>query len=147
MVIEIENIYKLSLINYYMDNKKTTKRIEDSENTNIKYVDMTQKELDKEILEETKHRDNLSVSEYDKKRIEDSKRMIESIETSLAAKKDEYNESIKDLKAYKKKEQKIIKENKKHIEEDTVYQNSRTKFIDNLISIKNNLKDNPNYYK
>ena len=130
-----------------MENKETTKRIEDSENTNIKYVDMTQEELNKEILEETKHRDNMFVSEYDKKRIEDSKRKIESIETSLAAKKEEYNESIKDLKAYKKKEQKIIKENKKHIEEDAVYQNSRTKFIDNLISIKNNLKDNPNYYK
>ena len=130
-----------------MENKETTKRIEDSENTNIKYADMTQKELDKEILEETKHRDNMFVSEYDKKRIEDSKRKIESIETSLAAKKDEYNESIKDLKAYKKKEQKIIKENEKHIQEDIAYQNSRTKFIDNLISIKNNLKDNPNYYK
>ena len=130
-----------------MENKETTKRIEDSENTNIKYVDMTQEELNKEILEETKHRDNMFVSEYDKKRIEDSKRMIESIETSLAAKKEEYNESIKDLKEYKKKEQKIIKENEKHIQEDTAYQNSRTKFIDNLISIKNNLKDNPNYYK
>lgn len=130
-----------------MENKETTKRIEDSENTNIKYADMTQEELNKEILEETKHRDNMFVSEYDKKRIEDSKRMIESIETSLAAKKEEYNESIKDLKAYKKKEQKIIKENEKHIQEDTAYQNSRTKFIDNLISIKNNLKDNPNYYK
>ena len=130
-----------------MDNKKTTKRIEDSENTNIKYVDMTQEELNKKILEETKHRDNMFVSEYDKKRIEDSKRKIESIETSLAAKKEEYNESIKDLKEYKKKEQKIIKENEKHIQEDTAYQNSRTKFIDNLISIKNNLKDNPNYYK
>ena len=130
-----------------MENKETTKRIEDSENTNIKYVDMTQEELNKKILEETKHRDNMFVSEYDKKRIEDSKRKIESIETSLAAKKEEYNESIKDLKAYKKKEQKIIKENEKHIQEDTAYQNSRTKFIDNLISIKNNLKDNPNYYK
>jgi len=130
-----------------MENKETTKRIEDSENTNIKYVDMTQEELNKKILEETKHRDNMFVSEYDKKRIEDSKRKIESIETSLAAKKEEYNESIKDLKEYKKKEQKIIKENEKHIQEDTAYQNSRTKFIDNLISIKNNLKDNPNYYK
>ena len=130
-----------------MENKETTKRIEDSENTNIKYVDMTQEELNKKILEETKHRDNMFVSEYDKKRIEDSKRKIESIETSLAAKKEEYNESIKDLKEYKKKEQKIIKENEKHIQEDIAYQNSRTKFIDNLISIKNNLKDNPNYYK
>jgi len=130
-----------------MENKETTKRIKDSENTNIKYVDMTQEELNKKILEETKHRDNMFVSEYDKKRIEDSKRKIESIETSLAAKKEEYNESIKDLKEYKKKEQKIIKENEKHIQEDTAYQNSRTKFIDNLISIKNNLKDNPNYYK
>ncbi len=113
----------------------------------VKYVDMSIEQLEKEIKEEKEWVKKLGVSEYDLKHIEEEKKSIKKQEERIAEKKTEYLVSIKINKDNIKESKKVIKDREQKIKTDEDFKKRRELHITVIQNIKASLTKDPNYYK
>ena len=125
-----------------------TKQIEKKEvEDGVKYVDMSQEQLEQEIKEEKEWAEKLGASEYDFKTIEDEKKSIKRQEENITQKKAEYLESIKQNKKWIKESKNTIKDRENRIKEDKEFEECRESHIKMLQEIKDKLSKDADYYK
>ena len=126
--------------------KNKTKNTEE-EQKNIKYIDMSINQLNKEITEEQKFLKICGVSDYTLKDIQKVKEEIQKQKEYILEKKKEYLENIKINKEYIQKAKKELKYKEEIKKSDENFKKRQQDKIRILQDIKNNLIKNPNYYK
>ncbi len=84
----------------------------------MRYIDMTQEQLKKEIEDLTSMKEVCFKSDWDIKKIAEAKRQIERQEEIINQEKTNYENIIKRNKGYIKEEKKKIKQSEKHIKQN-----------------------------
>lgn len=113
----------------------------------VRYSDMTQEELNKEIEEENKHIELMTPQNYDYKEIDDIERKIERYNQDIQEKKKAYLESMKYCQEQIKKEKKELKKNQGYLKSKLDYLENRKLHVKIITEIRDKLKSNPNHYK
>lgn len=129
-----------------MENKIST-GLNTPQKENKKYVDMTQEELNESIKEQEQFINNLKISEYDLKEVEQLNKDILKQKESIKEKKEQYKQSIKFNQDRIKESKKELKRKESYIKDSIKFKENQEGLLKVIKDIKERLLINPNCYK